>query len=513
MTDQNDLPSSELIYQIQAAIGLIDAHDQLTQVNPYLTRLVGYSPEDMIGQPIVTFINPDQHTFFLQKLNTAKQGFNFFIPVSLLGKDGHLIESLLAFSRIQPEGQVYQGAAFFVLDIHHELFLNLYNERRDLQKGREISGLNRIMNQIARAWDLEQLLNLVFSSIQTATGFDGGGFFAYRSEKPTLFIYPEGEFINLPDELTAGLRYIRKERPDLVQRKFWILSEIDPSSEHLQLHHAFFNLLNPEKHMEVNAVMVLSLEDSKRTNGIFGFYHHSEKAFTPEMMEMADIVTSHAAIMIENMYLNRDKEILAVEKERLRLSRELHDSVAQGLYSLMLYGEASRRALSANKTEVVLENLEEMIQLSREAMSDLRLLIFEMRPPLISEIGLIGAIISRLEAVEKRSGTHTEYNIFGEPKLSTDVEKELYWIVHESLNNVLKHAKAANVCVDMHFTSISTLVIIKDDGVGFNPGISETSSGVGLKSMAERVAWLGGKLEVKSEIGLGTTVEIRVDNK
>jgi PAS domain S-box-containing protein len=512
MSDQNDLPTSELISHIQAAIGLIDAHDKLTQVNPYLARLVGYAPEDMIGQPIVTFINPVQQTFFLNKLNTAKQGFNFFIPVSLLGKDGRLIESLLAFSRIQPEGQVYQGAAFFILDIHHELFLNLYNERRDLQKGQELSRLNRIMNQIARTWDLEQLLNLVFSSIQTATGFDGGGFFAYRSEKPTLFIYPEGKFINLPDELTAGLRYIRKERSDLMQRNFWILSEIDPSPEYLKWHHAFFNLLKPEKHMEVNAVMILSLADSKRTNGIFGFYHHSEQAFTPEMMEMADIVTSHAAIVIENMFLNRDKEILAVESERLRLSRELHDSVAQGLYSLMLYGEASRRALSANKTEVVIENLEEMIQLSREAMSDLRLLIFEMRPPLISEIGLIGAIISRLESVEKRSGTHSEYNVFGEPKLSTDVEKELYWIVHESLNNVLKHAKADNVCVDMHFTSTSTLVIIRDDGVGFKTNDEKTSSGVGLKSIVERVARLGGKLKVKSEIGQGTTVEIRVDN-
>ena len=507
------MPSNELITQIQAAIGLIDTNDQLTQVNPYLARLVGYATEDMIGQPIVAFINPDQHTFFQNKLNTAKQGFNFFIPVSLLGKDGRLIESLLAFSRIQPEGQVYQGAAFFVLDIHHELFQNLYNERRDFQKGREFSGLNRIMTDIARTWDLEQLLNLVFSSIQTATGFDGGGFFAYRNEKPTLFIYPEGKFINLPDELTAGLQQIRKERPDLMQSNFWILSEINPSPEHLTLHHEFFNLLSPDNPEDVNAVMVLSMADSKRTNGIFGFFHQSGEAFTPEMMELADIVTSHAAIAIENIYLLRDIEILAAEKERLRLSRELHDSVAQGLYSLMLFGEASRRALSANKTEAVADNLEEMIQLSREAMRDLRLLIFELRPPLINEIGFTGAIVARLESVEKRSGTHTECHIYGDSNLTGEVETELYWIVHEAMNNVLKHAKADNVGVDIHFTSKSTRVIIKDDGVGFMQGDYGTTSGVGLKSMAERVARLGGRLRVDSEVGQGTTIDIALDNQ
>lgn len=146
-------------------------------------------------------------------------------------------------------------------------------------------------------------------------------------------------------------------------------------------------------------------------------------------------------------------------------------------------------------------------------MRDLRLLIFELRPPLIREIGFTGAIVARLESVEKRSGTHADCNIYGESNLTSESEDELYWIAHEALNNVLKHAKANNMCVDIHFSSTSTLVIIQDDGVGFDPGTTGSSSSVGLKSMAERVARLGGKLKVDSKIGLGTTVEIRIDNK
>lgn len=510
---ENDIPSNKLISQVQAGIGLIDTNDRLAQVNPYMAGLLDCTIQDMTGQPIVSYIKPDQQPFLQTKLDGLKHGHNFFIPVSLLGRDGRHIECLLSFSRILSHEKNYLGAAFFVLDIHQDLFLQLLLERQVLQKGRELSGLNQIMTEIARTWDLKKLLNLVFSAIQTATGFTGGGFFVYRSEKPTLFAYPQAKFYDLPIELSQAFRKIRKARPELLTKKVWDLSKINPSPEHVKLHQAFFKLFLPENYANVKAVLVFSFTDNKRTNGVFGFYHSSEKAFSPEMVEMADIVTSHAAITIENMYLIQDKEILATEKERLRLSRELHDSVAQGLYSLMLYGEASRRALAANKTALVADNLDEMIQLSREAMSDLRLLIFELRPPIIKEIGLTGAIVARLEAIEKRSGTQAECNIFGQSNLSTDIETQLYWIVHEALNNVLKHSKADHLCVDIHFTRKSVIVNIKDDGVGFEIGKSGTSSGVGLKSMSERVEHLGGKLKVDSELGKGTTIEIVLDNK
>ena len=510
---QNDIPSSKLINQIKAGIGLIDTADLLTQVNPYLMRLFGYTAQDMLGQPIAAFVKPEQKTFLDLKLDQLKLGHNFFIPVHLQGKDGQQIECLLSFSGIHTDNEDYQGAVFFVLDIKQDLFIQLLTDRQVLQRGRQLSGYNRIMTDIARTWDLDQLLKLVFSSIQATTGFDGGGFFAYRHEKPRVFTYPQGKFFNLPIEMVKDYRRILEERPNLFCKKAWILSDIHPSQEELKLYHSFYDIIHPDHHTEVKAVLLLSIAENKRTRGLFGFYHQSEQAFTSEMIEMADVVTSHAAIAIENIFLLRDLETLTRDKERLRLSRELHDSVAQGLYSLMLYGETTRRALAANNLEVVQSNIDEMTHLSREAMNHLRLLIFELRPPIVEEIGLTQAIVARLESVEKRSGTHTEYNILGNSNLTPDDENQLYWIIHEALNNVLKHAKAKNVCVCIHFSINKTLIIIKDDGAGFDVKKSGKPYGVGLKSIAERVDQLEGQFEIASEPGQGTTIEIMLANK
>jgi PAS domain S-box-containing protein len=503
---------NDVMSQLHSGIGLVDGHSRLTYVNPGLTNILGYSDQELINQPFLTFIEPEYHRFLQNKHKSLPIGQNAISLITCLRKDGQRVNCLLTYSKFQTIDDEQNGAVFVLFDITKEQDLAEIIDEQQLQQAHKITNLNRVMTEIARTSDLEQLLTVVFSSISSATGFTGGGFFTYDSEEPTLFAYPLGKFIKLPIDLANGLRKIRDQRPELLSNNVWNLSEVNPSPQQILLHKTFFNLIHPEKFEDLNTVLVFSYKDEKRTNGIFGFYHQSESAFSANMIEIADILTAHAAIAIENIYLIQEKEILAAEKERLRLSRELHDSVAQGLYSLILYSEASRRALASMKIEVVEENLEEIIHLSREAMRDLRLLIYELRPPLIEEIGFLNAILTRLEAVEKRSGIHAECNIFGESILRSEVENELYWVVHESLNNVLKHANAENVSVDIHLYNRKTLIMIKDDGVGFNIAGPEQSKGVGLKSIAERVARIGGKLKIDSTIGQGTTIKIIVDN-
>jgi signal transduction histidine kinase len=115
-------------------------------------------------------------------------------------------------------------------------------------------------------------------------------------------------------------------------------------------------------------------------------------------------------------------QIVATINERNRLSQELHDSVTQTLYSLMLYSEAGRLALLNNDISSTEEHLGDVITFAREAMRDLRLLIFELRPTILEQEGLIVALQSRLEAVEKRSGCKTECVIQGDPNLSPEIE-------------------------------------------------------------------------------------------
>jgi PAS domain S-box-containing protein len=200
----------------------------------------------------------------------------------------------------------------------------------------------------------------------------------------------------------------------------------------------------------------------------------------------------------------------AVAAERSRLARELHDSVTQALYSVTLYAEATRLALSTGKQDVATENIRELHNMAREAMVDMRMLIFELHPPVLEEEGLVAALQARLAAVESRARLQTEIRVTGERRLPISVEKELFRIALEALNNVIKHANAQQVRVDLKFADESASLQITDDGVGFDPVAARESGGMGLLGMEERVRRIDGVLDIESAPGQGAAVRVEV---
>uniref|UniRef100_A0A540V8C4 Oxygen sensor histidine kinase NreB n=1 Tax=Litorilinea aerophila TaxID=1204385 RepID=A0A540V8C4_9CHLR len=202
----------------------------------------------------------------------------------------------------------------------------------------------------------------------------------------------------------------------------------------------------------------------------------------------------------------------AALRERSRLARELHDSVTQALYSSVLYIEAVRLSFANGQANLVEENLQELHAMIRQAIADMRLLIFELRPPILDEVGLTGALQARLEAVEVRSGIHPHLRITGDvPRLSeaAEVENELYRIIQEALNNMLKHAQASQVFIDLHVAADRVRLTIQDDGVGFDPA-SQEAGGMGIRNMKERAQQLGGELAIYSCPGQGTQIQVEV---
>jgi len=200
----------------------------------------------------------------------------------------------------------------------------------------------------------------------------------------------------------------------------------------------------------------------------------------------------------------------AVAAERSRLARELHDSVTQGLYSVTLYAEAARLALSAEKRDVAAENLRELHNMAREAMIDMRMLIFELHPPVLEEEGLVAALQARLAAVESRARLKTEIRVEGERRLPISTEEELFRIALEALNNVIKHANAQQVTVNLQFEDEDVYLEIADDGVGFDPVATRSSGGRGLIGIRERVQRIQGSVDIESAPGDGTTLRVRV---
>jgi signal transduction histidine kinase len=184
----------------------------------------------------------------------------------------------------------------------------------------------------------------------------------------------------------------------------------------------------------------------------------------------------------------------------------------QALYGVTLYAEAAWRRLSAGDSSVTGEHLREIRSTAQEALREMRLLIFELRPPVLKQEGLAAALRSRLESVEQRVGLETRLELDIQERLAPEIEEALYRIALEALNNVLRHSFANHVCVTLKRVEGYALLQVADDGVGFDPvATRKHGGGLGLRGMEERVSRLGGRLALDSAPGAGARVRVEVD--
>jgi signal transduction histidine kinase len=233
--------------------------------------------------------------------------------------------------------------------------------------------------------------------------------------------------------------------------------------------------------------------------------------FTEDDVRMLGLLADVAAIAIENARMREQVKQLAIVEERQWLARELHDSVTQAMYSVTLYAEATRLALLSGKFDVAAENLQELQAMAREALFSIRLLIFDLHPPILEGQGLAEALRIRLAAVESRAGLQTEIFVDGERRLPLPVEEELYRIALEALNNVVKHAHARCVTVRVRLDESLAVLEISDDGTGYDPEQARDSGGMGLRGMDERAQRIHARLEAKTVPGEGTVLRVEVN--
>jgi len=200
----------------------------------------------------------------------------------------------------------------------------------------------------------------------------------------------------------------------------------------------------------------------------------------------------------------------AADEERRRLARQLHDSVTQSLYSLALMANGWAAMSENGELENPAESFRQIEKLGVQALGEMRLLIHQLRPPALEEMGLAGALQERLEAVEHRLGFEANLFIEGDlERLPRQVEEELFHITQEALNNTLRHAEASNILVRLVVENGSARLTIEDDGRGFN--LSHANGGLGLTSMRERAESVSGRFQLTSGNGKGTLVDVVIN--
>jgi signal transduction histidine kinase len=259
------------------------------------------------------------------------------------------------------------------------------------------------------------------------------------------------------------------------------------------------------------ALLAVPLVVSGEIYGCLALYYSQEKLFSPEEIGLAMAFGDQVALAIENDRLRNLVKQAAVMEERGRLARELHDSVTQSLFSLTLLAEGWQRMLRSGKMKNVAEPLAELGEIAQQALKEMRLLVYQLRPPTLEQEGLLGALHQRLSAVEKRAGVQAQLIAEDLIELAAPIEEGLYRIAQEALNNSLKHAGATSVTVRLVTNNGDLVLEVADDGKGFDLDSQDShQGGLGLLSMQERASRMGGSLEVYSTIGSGTTVVVRL---
>lgn len=257
--------------------------------------------------------------------------------------------------------------------------------------------------------------------------------------------------------------------------------------------------------------------------GTINLYYQNARKFTEEDIALSRAYANQTILAIENARLKATVKSSAAITERNRLARELHDTVTQTLFSMSLITDVLPD-LWKNDQELGRKALEELKQLSKGAVTEMRSLLFELKPNTLLSMELESLIQQLVDSFKAHTGINVDYDYQRlQCNLPADVKFTFYRVVQEALRNVIKHGHATNVkislntimnrkkpinrMIDCETSDTQISVLIEDDGVGFYHGIL-TGEQYGIRIMYDRAREIGATFHLESEPGRGTRVSL-----
>jgi nitrate/nitrite-specific signal transduction histidine kinase len=256
----------------------------------------------------------------------------------------------------------------------------------------------------------------------------------------------------------------------------------------------------------VRMLVQVPLRTKGRTLGLFILGRHSLSPCSSEVLSLLTSIGQQVGVAMENAHLYERAEETATTAERNRLARELHDAVTQTLFSANLIGDVLPQIWERNPEEG-LHSLEELRQLTRGALAEMRTMLLEMRPESLERSDLKSLLTQLADAFVGRVRVPLALVIQGDGELSHEVKLVFYRVAQEALNNIAKHSGARQVSLHLEGRPDRLNLSIKDDGLGFDPD-SISPDHLGIAIMRERANSIGACLKMETRPGHGTRVEL-----
>jgi signal transduction histidine kinase len=240
-----------------------------------------------------------------------------------------------------------------------------------------------------------------------------------------------------------------------------------------------------------------------------------KRRYGPEDLEMLSALAAQAAVALDNVRLQRELRELAIRGERERIAHEMHDGLAQVLGYVNTKAQAVEELLSVGNTDRARQQLAELSAAARSVYVDVREAILGLSSPIVPERGLVGALEEYAVRFSEASKLVTEVDaspLARVVQLPPEIQAQVFRIVQEGLTNIRKHASAGRARVEVDARDRELVLLVEDDGAGFDPHASspEDWPWYGMRAIRERAASVGGSVSWSTEPGVGTVLRLRV---
>jgi nitrate/nitrite-specific signal transduction histidine kinase len=456
------------------------------------------------------------------------QGYRTYLLVLLAL--GLLVPSLVVWfgvRRVTRPVQVLTGAARRVAagDFEHSVSITTHDELQDLAeqfnvmsqqlrdsyaeldkrvaaRTQELATLNAVAAVVSQSLDLERILDDALGEIMADLGFEAG----------VAFMLPEKEgggdevrlvaSRNLPADVLASIRALP---PEYLEQRLTALEGRPAPLPMGSISEQLRGLLEPA---DWRSMVQIPVNAKGRVFGALILLTRREPDASPEQLSSLAALGNQIGMAVDNARLYEHAEESAAAAERNRLARDLHDAVSQTLFSVSLIAEVLPRIYTRDPVQGA-QRLDELRQLTRGALAEMRTLLLELRPASLAEAKLPDLLKQLGEAVTGRSRIAVEVVTDVSEELPTDVRLAFYRIAQEALNNVVKHSHANKAKVSLVSPAgrpDDAHLVVEDDGVGFDPAAGGGQLGLGI--MRERAESVKAHLLVCAAPGEGTKVAV-----
>ena len=534
------ISDAEQLYQNifeAAADGVVIADletGRVLKANPAACAMQGTICTEFVGMLPDTFIHPDSQHTFNKYLRALRSDTMLDTRVLHVRRDGSTFQG-----EWRGTAFIYQGQTC-LLGVVRDVSLRIQSEQKlhERVKARthEQSILLGISHSLASTMELQP--GLILEQLHKVIEYTHAGLFGLNDSTLTALavrVSPGFRRGNGPQKLEQAAPFqIRLEGPETLQvlvnghRPIRIadVTSADPQAIFMRA------LLNEDAAMllkDVRAWMWVPLAVKGRILGGVGIAHVRRNYFTAHHAALALSMADQVAITMVNAELYENARALAALQERQRLAQDLHDAVNQSLFSAGLIAEVLPRLWERDQ-EQARQSLEDLRRLTRGALAEMRTLLAELRPSVLTDSSLGDLLRQLANAFTGRTNIPVSVNIAGEHVLPAEIQVALYRICQEALNNIAKHAGASRLEIDLQYeadegvdASInaakagppqqiavhSVEMRIRDDGAGFDSAEASVPGHYGLGMMRERAEAVQAQLTIASQPGHGTELRLR----